>query len=233
MIDERPPHRVPFPVMYQTWSHITFFHWYCKPELLQVRLPERVQIDTFDGNAWVGLTPFLLENLRPPFLPALPWLSQFPETNLRTYVRGPSGPGIWFFSLDADRLIAAIGGRIGFGLPYYWADMRVTLRGDEIEYYSSRGGRATTRIRAAIGPKIDEPEELAKFLTARFRLYAVYRNSLLTVPVEHRPWPLRLARSLEFSETLRSAAGVSAGEAADFVIYSTGVDVRIGAPAFI
>src|SRR5688572_30752933 len=94
------------PVMHQRWNHITFFHWSCNPSSIQTRLPAGLDVDTFDGQAWVGLTPFYLSHLRLPLLPPMPWLSQFPETNVRTYVRGPAGPGVWFFSLDASRFAA-------------------------------------------------------------------------------------------------------------------------------
>src|SRR3954465_15315092 len=96
--DARMSQRVPFAVMIQTWARITFLHWRYPPDQLALRLPPGLSIDTFDGSAWLGLTPFVIEGLRPPLLPPLPWISRFPETNLRTYVRGPDGaPGIWFF----------------------------------------------------------------------------------------------------------------------------------------
>jgi uncharacterized protein YqjF (DUF2071 family) len=87
--------------MFQGWDRITFLHWPCDAGLLQARLPGGLTIDTYEETAWIGLTPFDLTGLRPPYLPAIPGLSEFPEMNLRTYVRGPAGPGIWFFSLDA------------------------------------------------------------------------------------------------------------------------------------
>src|SRR5688572_7906720 len=105
-----PPQRVKYPVMFQRWRRITFLHWPCEPALLAGRLPPPLELDKFDGVGWVGLTPFIVAGLRPPFVPALPWLSKFPETNVRTYVRGPDGQrGVWFFSLDAARLAAVIG----------------------------------------------------------------------------------------------------------------------------
>src|SRR5436190_18564538 len=92
-----------FPMMFQSWNNISFLHWQYHPDTLRSRLPAGLEIDLFGGQAWVSLTPFTLENFRLCFLPPLPWLSKFPETNMRTYVQGPAGPGIWFFSLDAAR----------------------------------------------------------------------------------------------------------------------------------
>jgi uncharacterized protein len=100
-MDIRPP-RVAHPVMYHQWNRITFLHWRYPPAVVQSFLPAGLTADTCDGTAWIGLTPFLMEDVRPPGLPALPWLSRFGEVNVRTYVRDTRGrPGIWFLSLDA------------------------------------------------------------------------------------------------------------------------------------
>ncbi len=144
--------------MFQHWRFLTFLHWRYDPEVIRTLLPARLTLDTFDGAAWVGLTPFLLTALRPPFLPALPWLSHFPETNVRTYVRGPDGErGVWFFTLEAQRLAAVIAARSLYRLPYRWARMSVTRTAERVEYRSARRrpfGQAQTAI-------VVEPEPAA------------------------------------------------------------------------
>jgi uncharacterized protein len=96
--------------MYHHWNWITFLHWRYPPAVVQRLLPPGLTAETFDGTAWIGLTPFLMEGIRPPVLPALPWLSRFGEVNVRTYVHDDQGrSGIWFFSLDAARLPAVAG----------------------------------------------------------------------------------------------------------------------------
>src|SRR5687767_7171473 len=122
---EGPPERVR-AVMFQSWNVISFLHWRYEPDVLRRFLPDGLEPDTFDHSGWVSLTPFRLEGLRPAFVPPIPRLSNFPEMNLRTYVRGDKGPGLWFFSLDADRLAAVLGARLTYGLPYFWADMQVS-----------------------------------------------------------------------------------------------------------
>src|SRR5579884_1274138 len=125
-ISEHPPHKVERPVLYQNWTRLTFLHWRYRPDAIGHLLPPGLELDTFDGAAWIGLTPFLLTGLRPPGLPVLPWLSQFPEMNVRTYVYGPDGErGIWFFTLEASRLAAVLGARLAYRLPYRWASMTV------------------------------------------------------------------------------------------------------------
>jgi uncharacterized protein len=217
------------PVMLQRWHEITFFHWSCEPAQLKSRLPDQLQVDTFDGKAWISLTPFFLKGLRPPLVPE-PLGLVFPETNLRTYVIGPEGPGIWFFSLDAGKLLPVAGARVTFGLPYFWADMHVETGATENFYFSSRGGRAQTRIRIVKEGRITEQSPLDVFLTARFRLYSMIRHQLITAQVEHPPWELNHARILQFEETVRTAMRVEF-PGRDFLIHhSAGVDTKIGFP---
>ena len=92
--------------MRQTWRNLTFLHWRYPAEVVRRILPSQLTLDTFDGSAWIGLAPFVLAGVRPFGLPATPWISRFPETNVRTYVLGPDGqPGVWFFTLEADRCL--------------------------------------------------------------------------------------------------------------------------------
>jgi uncharacterized protein len=229
-IPDRPA-PVRLPVMFQNWYRISFLHWPCDPALLQARLPVGLEIDTFDQTGWVGLTPFHLMGLRPPFLPAMSYVSDFPEMNLRTYVRGPSGPGIWFFSLDAAAVAAALGARLTYGLPYYWSSMTVRATGrSRIHYTSARAGAAAD-ITVDVGEAIARPDDLVLFLTERYRLYTRFLGRLVMAPVEHGPWPLHRAAIVGFQETVRQAANLPAGgDAPALVHYSPGVHVRIGAP---
>ena len=205
-----PPAPVRIAVMEQQWQHITFLHWRYAPDLLGGFLPPRLRLDTFDGSAWLSLTPFLLRGLRPPIGPALPWVSEFPETNCRTYVRGPDGtPGVWFFSLDAARFPAVLGARLAYGLPYKWSTMEVAVEDRSIRYHSVRRppDGATTKIEVEPGAAVN-PEDLTLFLTARFRLYSLLFGNLIFAQVEHAPWPLQAARVNVLQQTITHAAGL-------------------------
>lgn len=220
------------PVMLQRWHEISFFHWSCDPALLQPRLPPGLRIDTYDDKAWIGLTPFLLTALRPPRFPQAFGLT-FPEMNLRTYAVGPDGPGVWFFSLDAARIVAVLGGRASYGLPYYWSDMRVDIAANENFYFSSRGGAAKAKIRIAKEVAITEQSSLEIFLTARFRLYSTLRKRLITAEVSHAPWELNRVRTIHFEESIRQAMRLDF-PSQDFLAYhSRGVDTKIGRPRFV
>lgn len=227
------PAPIRLPVMLQNWYRLSFLHWSCDPALLQARLPVGLEIDTFDETGWVGLTPFHLMGLRPPFLPSISCVSDFPEMNLRTYVRGPSGPGIWFFSLDAAAATAVLGARLTYGLPYHWSRMtvRATAR-SRIHYTSARAGAAAD-ITVEVGEALARPDDLTLFLTERYRLYTRFRRRLAMAQVEHEPWPLHRAALVGFQETVRQAANLPDGAAPALVHYSPGVHVRIGALRFV
>jgi uncharacterized protein len=224
------PLPVRLPLMFQNWCRISFLHWPpCTPSLLQARLPAGLLIDTFQQTAWVGLTPFHLMGLRPPFLPEIPRLSNFPEMNLRTYVRGPAGPGIWFFSLDAAAAAAVLGARLTYGLPYYWSSMSVRATDSSRMHYTSTRAGAAADISVDVGEALAQPNDLALFLTERYRLYTRFFGRLAVAPVEHEPWPLHRAALLGLKETVRQAAKLPYGDTPTLVHYSPGVHVRIGA----
>lgn len=233
-ISEEPTDPVRWPVMFQGWRHLTFLHWRYRPPVIRSLLPGGLELDTFDGEAWVGLTPFLLTGLRPPGLPAMPWISRFPEMNVRTYVRGPDGErGIWFFSLEADRLAAVAGARIAYRLPYRWAKMRVRCGFGGMEYTSRRiwgTGRAHIAIQNGVAI---QPNELERFLTARFRLYTRIAGRLAFAQVHHAPWPLESAAAIRVDQNVIENSGVPAPAGEPLVHFSRGVYVRIGRPRLV
>jgi uncharacterized protein YqjF (DUF2071 family) len=220
--------------MHQDWRSLTFLHWRYPPEVVRPHLPDGLELDTYDGSAWVGLIPFLMDRVRAPAGPPAPWLSRFPETNVRTYVRGPDGqPAIWFFSLDAARLPVVLTARAGYGLPYMWAAMSVRRDGDTVAYRSRRhwpGPRGASCVaRVAFGAPIADPGPLEVFLTARFHLYSTWAGRLVTAAAAHEPWPLRHGHVEELRQDLVPAAGLPAPDGAPLVHASDGVSVRIGA----
>lgn len=236
MISEFPPRPVVRPVMFQSWQSLTFLHWSYEPSEIRRLLPREISLDTFNGSAWVGLTPFLLASLRPPLVPALPWISRFPETNVRTYVRGPDGePGIWFFTLEADRLLAVAGARMFYGLPYRWSRMRVRQDRTRVHYESTRHWPfrpAHTNISVEIGDSV-QSTDFHRFLTARFRLYTRAMGRIVAAQVEHDPWILRDARVLNFDQNILEACKLPAVSRPPHVLHSERTDVRIGRPQLI
>jgi uncharacterized protein YqjF (DUF2071 family) len=234
MTSPTPPWVVRWPVMYQTWSWIAFLHWSYDPRVLQRLLPGGLRPHTFDGRAWVGVTPFFLQDLRTPVAPALPWFTSFPETNVRTYVVGPDGrEGLWFFSLDAGRLEPVLVARSTYALPYMWSQMTVERDGPTVRYRSRRRWPgptpATSAITLAVGDPLapEELEEFDHYLTARWQLYTTLGPVLARSNVEHEPWPLHRAVVRELDGNLVAAAGLPAPHGEPVVHWSPGVRTRI------
>ncbi|WP_220504015.1 YqjF family protein [Microbispora sp. H13382] len=227
--------RVERPVMYHHWSDITFIHWRYPPGIVQAFLPDGLTVDTYEGSAYVGLTPFLMRGVRAPGLPPLPGLSRFPETNVRTYARDARGRGgLWFLSLDAGNLPAVLGARAAYGLPYYWSDMSVTGAGERRRYRCGRRWPGPSGARCDVdvdlGAALGEAERdgLADFLVERYRLFTVVAGRLVTAEVEHPRWPLHRAHVSGLEQGLLEAAGLPAPDHDPLVHASPGVPVRVG-----
>lgn len=198
-------------IMTQQWWDLLFAHWPIPIDVMRAHVPNQLELDTFEGEAWIAVVPFRMAGVRPRGLPAVPWLSNFPELNVRTYVRAvdrhaPGGPtvkpGVFFFSLEAGNPVAVSIARHLFKLPYFRAYMRLTQRGDTIDYASYR-----THDRAPLAEFVGRygptgpvyaatPGTLEHWLTERYCLYAVdgagrvYRGE-----IHHQPWPLQPARA--------------------------------------
>jgi uncharacterized protein YqjF (DUF2071 family) len=223
------------PIMIHHWRLLTFLHWRYPAELVQSELPSGLTVETFEGVAWVGVIPFLMDDVRPPGLPPLPRLSRFPETNVRTYVRGPDGgSGLWVLSLDAGRLAAVATARATYGLPYCWSTMSVHKTGTHVVYRARRrwpgpaGARCDARVEFGPRLNVDDLSAFDHFLTARYRLYSTLAGRLVTADAEHPRWPLRQARLLELEQSLIPAAGLPAPDHEPVLHASDGVAVRIG-----
>jgi uncharacterized protein YqjF (DUF2071 family) len=229
---QAPEETVEAPVAHQGWKSMTFLHWSYEPAALKALLPDELEVDTWDGAAWVSLTPFLMTDFRLTALPPLGPVSTFPETNVRTYVRGPDGrDGLWFFSLEADSLATVVGASTVYGVPYQWADMSVDDEGETVRYRSRRraGNPVGHDITVRPGPPCEEVPELDHWLTGRWRAYTRVGDRLGVVPVHHPPWPLCEATVEALEESLLGAAGLPRPAEPPRVQFSPGVDpVRIG-----
>jgi hypothetical protein len=175
--------------------------------------------------------------VRPVGVPAVPVLSTFCETNVRTYVHDAKGRrGVYFFSLDASRLAMVIGARTSYGVPYVWSKMSLLAHGERITYQCRRrwpGPRgATSRVVVRLGEPGPEPgtDPLVDFLTARWSNLGVRRDRVRWTPVAHAPWRLRLGELVDLHDDLVPAAGLPAPTGAPLVHFSAGVDARIGRP---
>jgi uncharacterized protein YqjF (DUF2071 family) len=202
--------------LFMGWRDLLFMHWPVPENMLRPLLPSALSLDTFDGSAWLGITPFRMSGVRPHFLSSVPWLSNFPELNVRTYVTAEGKPGIWFFSLDAQNPVAVRLARATFSLPYFDAEMSYRVVGDEIRYRSVRTHRGAPEARFAgrywpLGePFNPRPGTLEHFLTERYCLYsASERGNVYRGDIHHHPWPLQRAEAEAESLAMTEQIGVA------------------------
>src|SRR5918995_7533518 len=184
----------------QTWCDLLFAHWRVPAEQLRRVMPPTLPLQLYeDGSAWLGITPFVVKGLRLRGTPPLPWLSQFPELNVRTYVEIDGKPGIYFFSLDAGRRAAVIGARRTYRLPYFHSRMRADRVGAGIEYESERIDRSgpPAEFRGRYSPASPPTDDhLARWLAERYCADTIDgRGRPLRVDIHHPPWPLRAAHA--------------------------------------
>jgi uncharacterized protein YqjF (DUF2071 family) len=227
------PNPVKRPVMKQQWRDLAYIHWEYEPEEVQALLPAGIEVDTFDGKAWVGLIPFSMRNISFPFIPPVPYFGSFPEVNVRTYVKRNGVPGVWFFSLDVNRLIPAFFARATYFIPYCWG--KASHKKTEAKLLTSVARRwpskSSSRIELSIGERIESPSELAHFLSARWGLFSQgFGGRLRYAPVDHEQWELYSASIDLLDDNLVTAAGLPAPRGEAHVMFSPGVSVRIGKP---
>jgi uncharacterized protein YqjF (DUF2071 family) len=178
------------------WEKLLFMHWSLPPAALEPLLPPRAKLDTFAGEAWLGIVPFLMSDVRPRFLPSLPGVSRFPELNVRTCVTVGDVPGVWFFSLEAASPVAVRLARKAFKLPYFDARMQVEVDRGEVRFRSRRTHRraAPAMFGACYRPlpgNLTAEPALTRFLTERYRLYSADpRGKLYRADIRHRRWSL-------------------------------------------
>ena len=220
-------------LMTQTWHDLLFAHWQVDPATLASRIPPHFELDMYEGTAWVGVVPFRMTNVAPRYVPALPWVSAFPELNVRTYVRAGGKPGVYFFSLDAGNPIAVLAARTLLNLPYYFASMTVEVRGTVVRCTSRRtppppgfgaarspssvssdaGSGAAAELVAEYEPvgSAFQPAagSLEYFLTERYCLYALDHGARpYRLEIHHPPWPLHTAAARFERITVAEASGI-------------------------
>ena len=186
----------------QRWSQLLFAHWPLPALAVQQRLPAGLRVDTHDGWAWLGVVPFLMQEVRFRTIGehrvGVPTATAFPELNLRTYVLAPNGrAGVYFFSLDASSLLAVVGARVAFGLPYFWSRMAMHTEGDTTHYNSRRFLGPPVPFAAhyrALGTPSPQ-DSLTHFLTARYAFYLRRFGTVQAGEIHHAPWVLENAEA--------------------------------------
>ena len=223
-------------VMVQRWHDLLFAHWEVSPEVLRRAVPAPLELDLFEGRAWIGIVPFTMSGVRLRGTPALPGLSAFPELNVRTYVRHRDRAGVFFFSLDAGNRIAVAAARRWYRLPYYRAAMAVCGQDGEIDYVSRRAHRGAppaelkVRYRATGEASLPAPGSLDRWLVERYRLLTVSGGRVLTAEIHHPPWWLSPAEARLPINTMTAGLEIEMPAVAPRLAFADRQDVLVWRP---
>jgi len=219
-------------ILSQTWEQLLFCNWRYRPETIAPLLPEGLELDLFDGSAWVSAVPLHVTKTHLHGVPAVPYLEHFDELNLRTYVRCGDHHGVWFFSIDAANEVCSVIGRWVFHAPYHAADVRLIdglAVGDAVAFSSDRDeGTATFQARYRPTAAITEPDDLMRFLTQRFSMFVcTHDKQLRRGDLEHEPWALAHAEAEILENTILTAAGLDPpADDNPVLLYSAGTETH-------
>ena len=228
---------LPFPMpdrghtLAQDWRFLTFMHWRVDIEKLRHHVPEGLEIDTFEGDAYIGLVPFMMKHVRPSWFVSTPGISNFPEFNIRTYVKKDGIAGVFFLTLEAKSLVTCNFAPRTYGLPYRYAKGNVKKSGDKWNWRSSRNNgqfklAGTTEV---IGEQMQaQPGSLEEFLFERYSLYTSHKGSLRRGYTHHNKWKFQLAKVELTENSLTESFNLGIDEllTPELVHYSDGVRVR-------
>jgi uncharacterized protein YqjF (DUF2071 family) len=223
-------------IMTQRWNDLLFLHYAVPPEVLRPLVPAELTLDIYRQRAWISVTPFWINHLRPPGVPSLPWVSHFWEVNVRTYVSRDGKPGVYFFSLDASNLSAVWGARMFYRLPYWHSSMKVKGQGGpRIEYASKRQhGPKPAELRCCYGPSSSpfhaHPGSIEHFLSERYCLYAFSRKRLYRGEIHHLPWDLQEVTVEVTENTMAQTAGIPLPAQPELAYFSRELKVLVWAP---
>ncbi|MES2629158.1 MAG: DUF2071 domain-containing protein [Bacteroidota bacterium] len=211
---------------YQEWNDALFLHWRIPAEILQKLLPEGLELDLFEGEAWVSVVAFTMEKIRPRFLPALSLISDFHEINVRTYVKHKEKSGVYFISMEGQKLLSVLVSKALSGLPYQRANISRKLH-NGLSSYSSVNNRKQFRLEAEYDVLPDEyqPTALDKWLVERYCLFVDIGNELFCYEIHHLPWKIAKVK-LEYLKLDYKIGDLAIGKAApELTHFSEGVEV--------
>ncbi|MBS4188956.1 DUF2071 domain-containing protein [Bacillus sp. FJAT-49705] len=221
-------------IMRQTWRNLLFVHWPISPETIREHIHPSLQIDTFNGVAWLGIVVFELEGIYPRGFPPISILPPFPEINVRTYVQYNGKPGVYFLSLDVSDWASYTLAKRWFHLPYHSANISIKQKDLSFHFESIRKKSKIYPILCkgtfSPLPEVYFPKEgtLDHWLTERYCLFSTNnKGRIFCGEIHHRPWPLQKANSEIYKNNLFSPFKIDLSGVQPISHFSKGVDSLI------
>ncbi|SEC49334.1 DUF2071 domain-containing protein [Paenibacillus sp. GP183] len=182
-------------IIKQSWRDLLFLHYPVKVESLRHHVPTGLEIDTYNEFAWISVVPFWMCGIRFRGTPSVPYLSNFPELNVRTYVKVGNKPGVYFFSLDAESAFGVFFGRRIYKLPYFFSHIHIAREADNKQVYESIRKEKRVTFKGSYKPISEvyraEQGTLDYWLVERYCLYSEDRNRVFISEINHQPWILQ------------------------------------------
>ncbi|MEA0555593.1 DUF2071 domain-containing protein [Lysinibacillus irui] len=189
-------------MMTQTWQDVLFLHWPISPQELQKYIPNELQLDLFEENAWLSAVLFKVHRHRLRFLPPIPGMNNYLQLNVRTYVKYNGRKGIYFFHLDVTNYLLSKVTAIG-SLPYRYSQ----LVGKQIDHhfsYTSHYKACDERLKVTFTLGDHTATNFDHWIVERYHSWSKYNNKLLRIDIHHSPWELQRARVTIQSNSLAS-----------------------------
>ena len=184
------------PLLIQDWENLSFMHWVVNKKILNQYIPEGLKLDLFHNNAYIGVIPFMMKNVRPRWGASVPFISNFPEFNIRTYVKIGKTKGVFFLTLDAQSIITRIFASNFYYLPYKYSRGFVKSK-DNFYYWKSKRVFTDYSLEGScegLGEyRYAQKESIEEFLFERYYLFVTNQNKILKGFIHHHPWKLKIA----------------------------------------
>jgi uncharacterized protein YqjF (DUF2071 family) len=189
------------PLFRADWIDALFVHFAVNPARLQPLIG--MELDTFNGQAWVSLVAFTQTRLR--FAAAggnAAWLtrplSDHPFLNLRTYVRDGHDRGIFFIAEWIPNRLAVLLGPAMYGLPYRLGQLQYRHRPAVGELHCAVHARGRQLcIGGAFDPGdpavLAQNDTLDQFLLERYTAFTIRNGIRRSFRVDHAPWTFHRA----------------------------------------
>ena len=218
-------------ILLQSWENLSFMHWKVDKEILKKYIPKNLTLDLYKNEAYIGVIPFMMKNVRPRWGVSVPFISDFPEFNIRTYVRSKNIKGVFFLTLDAQSIITRIYASNFFHLPYRYSRGFVKRKRNSFFWKSNRifgdydlegSCKGIEDARCAVKGSLDE------FLLERYYLFTYDQKKIKKGFIHHKKWVFKKAKpKIIKNDFLQSfSLGIKNVFSPDFCHISDGVKVK-------